>query len=255
VNAIRMVPPLSAVALLTGLAYWGVPLVMVDGASMWAARLSIWTACVLYSVIAMSWYWRCSFKVAIRDLGLHIGSWKSVGLGLVASAPLVCARILVGTAGDEMAVRRIDGVWVLIAGVGEALPEELVFRGVVLCLIVQRHQNQKWVAYGTSTGLFVIAHLAVGAGILLMSPSWILHLVVLSMVACKLWFLANGSIWPAVLWHGLWNASSSVTPALEALNEWGYCGVMVMASLLGVHWAAMYRARFLGYGRNLRRTA
>lgn len=102
---------------------------------------------------------------------------------------------------------------ILLLAVLAPILEELFFRDLILRSLFHRLKNF-WAALVISSLLFMVAHLTLYPGALLLG------------FVCSILVLSCGSLWPAMVFHALSNLSLLFLPAWypnlwEALQRWG----------------------------------
>jgi len=148
--------------------------------------------------------------VALAAEALHFPAWTALLPGLFIGFPLA------------------------LAFAAAAVPEEILFRGLILRGLLGRHRPM--VAIWLSTALFVVAH-----GNPLQFP------VALMIGACAGWYYqATGSLWPGLVAHGLHNllitllvepqAIASGSLVVNPLPPWPWILMAPFLAGLGLLW-------------------
>lgn len=163
------------------------------------------------------WLTGRKYGATLRDLGLSGFKLRYLGLGLVLFFPAMWMNALYEaflTANDlqlQPEIKRIlsetpsPGLFVFAAVIVAPLVEEIFFRGFLFTGLKKRFTWTK--AMFISSGLFALLHLH----LLAVPPIFILGLVFAYL------YQRSGSIWPAILIHGLVNGLAMIWVFTQAL--------------------------------------
>jgi membrane protease YdiL (CAAX protease family) len=172
-------------SMLPGL-FLGFPLALTFG--LWLGRLDLWDILAFRPVRPGVWVplliAHAGFFILIQTLA-HGMEW-----GMDRLLPETFRLNLLKESGP---MGQASAPILALLFAGAAIPEEVLFRGLILRGLLRRHRPM--VAIWLSTALFVIAH-----GNPLQFP------VALMIGACAGWYYqATGSLWPGLAAHGLHN--------------------------------------------------
>ncbi len=165
--------------------FLGFPLALAFG--VWVGKLDVWDILAFKRVRPAVWppllMTHLGFLILIQALGHGLGAGLDFALPEELRRNLLKDDPLTGASSTTLAF--------LFASA--ALPEEVLFRGLILRGFLRRHRPV--LAIWLSAGLFMAAH-----GNPLQFP------VALMIGACAGWYYqATGSLWPGIVAHGLHN--------------------------------------------------